>query len=281
MVSSFHLTRSARLVLAHPINADRANAGLAATAGTQTCLYTGSMENISGKIAIVTGGTRGIGRAIAEKLLGEGALVAICGRSQDSVDRAVAAMSPLGNIVGFAADIRQYEQVTRLFQSVDAHFGGLDILVNNAGEGVFRKVGDMTVDEWRRNIDLNLNGAFYCAHEALARFARRGGGFIVNISSLAAKNAFSGGAGYNASKFGLNGFTEALMLDHRYENVRVCTVMPGSVATEFAGDPAKGAGDSSWKVAVEDVAEVVSLVLRMPPRTMVSQVEMRPSKPKK
>ena len=139
----------------------------------------------------------------------------------------------------------------------------------------------MTVEEWRRNIDLNLNGAFYCAHAALPRFARQGGGFIVSISSLAAKNPFSGGAGYNASKFGLNGFTEALMLDHRYDNVRVCSVMPGSVATEFAGDAAKRAADTSWKVAPEDVAEVVSLVLRMPARTMVSQVEMRPSKPRK
>lgn len=239
------------------------------------------METLSGKIAIVTGGTRGIGRAIAERLLREGAAVALCGRSQETVDRAVAEMKPLGAVFGLAADITRHEQVERFFEAVDKQFGGLDILVNNAGEGVFRKVGDMTVDEWRRNIDLNLNGAFYCAHAALARFTPRGGGFIVNISSLAAKNAFSGGAGYNASKFGLNGFTEALMLDHRYENVRVCSVMPGSVATEFSGDAAKRAGDNGWKVAPEDVAEVVALVLRMPARTMVSQVEMRPSKPKK
>jgi len=238
------------------------------------------MDTLSGKIAIVTGGTRGIGRAIAERLLQEGCRVAICGRNQESVDRAVAQMRALGTVFGCAADVTQNQQVEHLFEAVDQQFGGLDILVNNAGEGVFRKVGDMTVEEWRRNIDLNLNGAFYCAHAALARFGQRGG-FIVNISSLAAKNPFSGGAGYNASKFGLNGFTEALMLDHRYDNVRVCSVMPGSVATEFAGDAAKRAGDTSWKVAPEDVAEVVALVLRMPARTMVSQVEMRPSKPKK
>lgn len=239
------------------------------------------METISGKIAIVTGGTRGIGRAIAEHLLKEGVTVAICGRTQQTVDRAVEAMKPLGTVYGLAADITQPPQVERLFEAVEQQFGGLDILVNNAGEGVFRKVAEMTIDQWHRNIDLNLNGAFYCSREALPRFARRGGGLIVNISSLAAKNPFSGGAGYNASKFGLNGFTEALMLDHRYENVRVCSVMPGSVATEFAGDRKKPAGDTSWKVAPEDVAEVVSLVLRMPARTMVSQVEMRPSKPKK
>jgi len=245
------------------------------------------METLSGKIAIVTGGTRGIGRAIARRLLSEGASVAICGRTQESVDRAVAEMNRAvaetnpGKVFGLPADITHYEQVQQFFQAVERQFGGLDILVNNAGEGVFRKVGDMSVEEWRRNIDLNLNGAFYCAHEALACFARRGGGFIVNISSLAAKNPFSGGAGYNASKFGLNGFGEALMLDHRYDNVRVCSVMPGSVDTEFAGGPGSRSGDSSWKVAAEDVAEVVTLVLRMPARTMVSQVEMRPSKPGK
>jgi len=239
------------------------------------------METLSGRIAIVTGGTRGIGRAIAERLLNEGVTVAICGRSQQGVDRAVQQMQTLGTVYGKAADVTQSEQVESFFDTVERQFGGLDILVNNAGQGVFRKVGDMTVEEWRRNIDLNLNGAFYCAHAALARFARRGGGFIVNISSLAGKNAFSGGAGYNASKFGLNGFTEALMLDHRYDNVRVCSVMPGSVDTEFNADAAKSALDSSWKVQPEDVAEVVALVLRMPSRTMVSQVEMRPSKPKK
>jgi NAD(P)-dependent dehydrogenase (short-subunit alcohol dehydrogenase family) len=239
------------------------------------------METISGKIAVVTGGTRGIGRAIAEKLLEEGAAVAFCGRKQESVDRAVAALGSKGIVFGYPADITQAEQVGRFFEAVDKQLGGVDILVNNAGEGVFRKVGDMTVEEWHRNIDLNLNGAFYCSREALPRFVRRGGGFIVNISSLAARNPFSGGAGYNASKFGLNGFTEALMLDHRYDNVRVCSIMPGSVATDFQGDPGKRGGDFSWMVAPEDIAEVVTLVLRMPARTMVSRVEMRPSKPKK
>jgi NAD(P)-dependent dehydrogenase (short-subunit alcohol dehydrogenase family) len=239
------------------------------------------METISGKVAIITGGTRGIGRAIVEKLLVEGAAVAFCGRRQESVDNAVAALKPLGTVFGCAADVAKAEQVAGFFAAVEKEFGGVDILVNNAGEGVFRKVADMTLEEWHRNIDLNLNGAFYCSREALPRFAKRGGGFIVNISSLAARNPFSGGAGYNASKFGLNGFTEALMLDHRYENVRVCSVMPGSVATDFQGDPGKRAGDTAWMVAAEDIAEVVSLVLRMPARTMVSRVEMRPSKPKK
>jgi 3-oxoacyl-[acyl-carrier protein] reductase len=239
------------------------------------------MESLSGKIAAVTGGTRGIGRAIAERLLREGCLVAVCGRTEESVDRAVAAMKPLGRVAGYAADVSHAPAVSKFFQAIDREFGGLDILVNNAGEGVFHKVAEMTDEDWHRNIDLNLNGPFYCSREALARFAKRGGGFIVNISSLAARNPFSGGAGYNASKFGLNGFTEAMMLDHRQENVRVTSIMPGSVNTEFSAGPFDRTGDTGWMIAPEDVAEAVAMVLRMPARTMVSRVEMRPSRPKK
>jgi len=239
------------------------------------------MQTLSGKIAIVTGGTRGIGRAIAEDLLRQGVSVAICGRTPESVDRAVSEMKPLGKIFGQAADISQVDPVRKFFQAVDGEFGGLDVLVNNAGQGAFRKVGEMTPEEWHENIDLNLNGPFYCTHEALARFGKRGGGFIVNISSLAGKNAFSGGAGYNASKAGLNLFTEALMLDHRNDNVRVCSIMPGSVDTEFGGDSARRSGARDWMIAPEDIAETVSLILRMPARTMISRVEMRPSRPQK
>jgi NAD(P)-dependent dehydrogenase (short-subunit alcohol dehydrogenase family) len=239
------------------------------------------MESLSGKLAVVTGGTRGIGRAIAERLLGEGAAVAICGRSNRSVETALGALQPLGRVIGIAADVTQPDQVSAFFAAVDGEFGGLDILVNNAGQGVFGKVADLTLDQWRSNIELNLNGPFYCSREALARFRKRGGGFIVNISSLAGKNPFSGGAGYNASKFGLNGFSEAMMLDHRYENVRVATIMPGSVDTGFSGGPSDRSGDTSWMIAPEDVAEAVAMVLRMPARTMVSRIEMRPARPKK
>jgi 3-oxoacyl-[acyl-carrier protein] reductase len=240
------------------------------------------MESLSGKKAVVTGGTRGIGRAIAERLLRAGALVAICGRTGESVDRAVREMSSLGPIFGYAADIGRVEEVTAFFEAVDLQYDGLDILINNAGGARYKKVAEMTAEEWHLSIDLNLNGAFYCAHEALQRFAKRGGGFIVNVSSLAGKNAFSGGAAYNASKFGLNGFTEALMLDHRHDNVRVCCIMPGSVDTEFTGDPEKPrSGDTSWMIAPEDVAEAVALILQMPARTMISALEMRPSRPRK
>src|SRR5450432_1591852 len=223
------------------------------------------MDSLKGKFAIVTGGTRGIGRAIAERLLHDGAAVAICGRTRASVDRAVAEMRGLGTIFGTVADISQVEGARALFAAVDSEFGALDILVNNAGQGRFKKVGEMTPEEWHLNIDLNLNGAFYCSHEALARFA--------------ARNPFSGGAAYNASKFGLNGLTEALMLDHRHDNVRVSSIMPGSVDTEFSGDPGKPRPtDTSWMIAPEDVAEAVAFVLQIPLRTMVSAVEIRPSR---
>ncbi len=207
--------------------------------------------------------------------------MAFCARSAESVARAVAEMKPLGNVFGSPADVTDVPQVSNFFQAVDREFGALDILVNNAGAGLFRKVAEMTPEEWRRNIDLNLNAPFYCSREALSRFQKRGGGFIVNISSLAGKNAFSGGAGYNASKAGLNAFTEAMMLDHRHDNVRTAYIMPGSVNTEFSGGPSDRSGERSWMIAPEDVAEVVTMIVQMPARTMVSRVEMRPSRPRK
>jgi NAD(P)-dependent dehydrogenase (short-subunit alcohol dehydrogenase family) len=232
---------------------------------------------LAGKVAVVTGATRGIGRSIAEALLREGASVAICGRSQDAVSRAVEELGGAPRVAGQAVDVRDHEQVTRFFQFTDQCFGGMDVLVNNAGLGIFRPVSELTVDEWRTTMDTNLSGVFYCCREAVPRLRHRGGGAIVNLSSLAGKNPFAGGAAYNASKFGLNGFSEALMLDHRYDRIRVTYVMPGSVDTEFR----PGAEKVDWKIAPEDVAEVVLTVLRMPERTTVSRVEMRPSIPRK
>lgn len=231
---------------------------------------------LNGKFAVVTGGTRGIGRAITEMLLDGGASVAICGRTAGSVDRALAELRPRGNVIGAPADVSKPDEVARLFQMVEEKFGALDVLINNAGVGVFAKVADLTVEQWRETLDTNLSGVFYCSHAALSLLQRRGGGYIVNISSLAGKNAFAGGAAYNASKFGLNGFSEAMMLDHRYDNVRVSYVMPGSVATEFGSG-----GNEAWKIAPEDIADIVRMLLRTPERTLISRVEVRPAKPKK
>jgi NAD(P)-dependent dehydrogenase (short-subunit alcohol dehydrogenase family) len=152
-------------------------------------------------------------------------------------------------------------------------------LINNAGIGVFLSVADLTPEQWRQVIDTNLTGVFNCCHAAIPFMKRKGGGYIINISSLAGKNPFKGGAAYNASKFGLNGFSEAIMQDLRYDNIRVSYVMPGSVNTQFGGSLHEA--DSAWKLAPEDVAQVVIDLLRHDPRCLPSCVEMRPSKPLK
>ncbi len=234
---------------------------------------------LRGKQAVVTGGTRGIGRAITESLLRAGASVAICGRTREGVDRACAELKQAtgGDVFGEPADVSKWDQVGQFFGTVASRFAGLDILVNNAGMGVFRGIQDLTEQDWRNTIDLNLTGVFHCCKQALPLLRQRGAGYIIQISSLAGVNAFAGGAAYNASKFGLNGFSEAIMQDLRYDNIRVSYVMPGSVDTDFS----TRSGRADWKIAPDDVAEVVLALLRMPQRTLVSRVEIRPSKPKK
>jgi NAD(P)-dependent dehydrogenase (short-subunit alcohol dehydrogenase family) len=179
--------------------------------------------------------------------------------------------------MGKAADVRATSAVEELFGWVDREAGGADILVNNAGIGIFKSTAELTVDEWQRTLETNLSGAFYCSRAALARMKNRQAGYVINIGSLAGKDAFAGGAAYNASKFGLTGLTEAMLLDHRYDNVRVTHILPGSVDTEFSG----GSVRAEWKIAPEDIGEIVLMLLRMPERTLVSRVEVRPSKPRK
>src|ERR1700730_2380496 len=234
---------------------------------------------LAGKNALVTGGTRGIGLAVAEALLGAGANVAICGRSAETVKSAVSQLTnkAKSKVVGKVADVRRNTEVADLFTWIDRELGNLDIVVNNAGLGVFKSTAELSVEDWQKTVETNLSGVFYCCREALPRLKQRGGGYIINISSLAGKNAFAGGAAYNASKFGLNGFSEAMMLDHRYDKVRVSYVMPGSVNTEFSS----GTAQADWKIAPQDIGEIVLMVLRMPERTLVSRVEVRPSRPLK
>jgi 3-oxoacyl-[acyl-carrier protein] reductase len=239
-------------------------------------------NDLKDKVAVVTGGTRGIGRAIVERLLDEGARVAFCGRRQKSVDDAVAQLSPRGRVFGMAADVSKLDDVRRFIADAHAEFGVLNILVNNAGAGAFADVAQLTPEAWDKMIALNLSGVHYCCHEIMPILKHAGGGDVVNIGSLAGVNAFAGGAGYNASKFGLVGYSEALMLDHRHDGVRVSLIMPGSVDTEFGST---GAGTenarprSEWKIAPEDIADIVVSVLKMPARTTVSRIEVRPSRP--
>ena len=239
------------------------------------------MHTLTGKTAIITGGSRGIGFAIASALLAEGAQVTITGLDDahlSSARRRLEGAGP-GSVEALRADVRKYDDVRHAVDATVARCGGLDYLINNAGVGVFTNAADMTPEQWSKVIDTNLTGVFYACHAALPHLRRRGGGFIVNISSLAGTNAFAGGAAYCASKSGLNAFSEALMQEVRYDNIRVTYVMPGSVATGFAGND-EGSG-SDWKISPDEVADVVLNLLRHNPRSLPSRVELRPAKPRK
>jgi NAD(P)-dependent dehydrogenase (short-subunit alcohol dehydrogenase family) len=230
--------------------------------------------NLSGKVAFVTGGSRGIGLATAKALVGQGASVAITGTDQARLNGAASELGANG--LGIRADVRDYNQVERAVSTAVSRFGGLDILVNNAGVGVFRPVAETTVDEWRNVIDTNLSGVFYCCHAALPHLKARGGGWIINISSLASKNAFVNGAAYCASKSALNSFSEALMQEVRYDGVRVAYVLPGSVNTGFGG---LSNTKSQWALMPDDVAEVIVDLIAHPSRSLPSRVEIRPAQP--
>jgi 3-oxoacyl-[acyl-carrier protein] reductase len=237
------------------------------------------MEKLTGKVAIVTGGSRGIGLAIARALVAEGVHVAITGRSAAQLAAAASMIESAGPgaVESLQADVREYDAVEHAVAATVARFGGLDILINNAGVGVFADIASMTPNQWADVIETNLTGPYNTCHASLPHMRRRGGGFIVNISSLAGENPFVNGAAYCASKAGLNAFSEALMQEVRYDNIRVSYVMPGSVATGFSGR-AENAG-ADWKASSGDVAEVVLNLLRQDPRSLVSRVELRPSKP--
>jgi 3-oxoacyl-[acyl-carrier protein] reductase len=233
------------------------------------------MLDLAERVAVVTGGTRGIGLATARMLAQAGSAVVVAARNGRDVERVAGELGP--RALGVACDVRHVEGCDRLIAMTAERFGRLDVLINNAGLGIFGPVEAMSLDDWHRQIETNLDGVFYCCRAALPHL-KRAGGWIINIGSLAGKNAFAGGAAYNASKFGLLGFSEALMLEVRHDGVRVSCVMPGSVATEFSGDAAVG---SDWKLRAEDVAQVVQDLLAFPGRALPSRIEIRPSRPPK
>jgi 3-oxoacyl-[acyl-carrier protein] reductase len=232
------------------------------------------------KVAVVTGGTRGIGYSIAEALLAEGAKVFICGRDQNHLKPALEKLRAAApdRVDGTVADVRRYEDCRKLVHAAADRFGGLDILVNNAGVGVFKPVDQLTVEEWDTTIATNLSGVFYCCHEAIPLMRQRGGGYIFNISSLAGVNPMPSGSAYNASKFGVNGFSEAMMQDVRYDSIRVSYLMPGSVDTDFAAAPG-AKSRQAWKLTGEDVAKAVIDLYKFPGTALASRIEMRPSQP--
>lgn len=225
------------------------------------------------RIAIVTGGSRGIGRGIADALLAEGWKVWICSRSQGSVDKALHEMG--GQVQGRAVDVRDQGRVERFVQEVLDAEGRIDCLVNNAGLGRFAPVDELSGDQFREVIETNLNGCFYFLRAVAPAMKKQGSGWIVNIASLAGRNPFAGGSAYNASKFGLIGLSEAAMLDLRPHGIRVASILPGSVATEFGG----GHGEGSWKLQPADIASMVLHLIGYPDNALPSLVEMRPSRP--
>lgn len=240
------------------------------------------MGNIKDKTALVTGGTRGIGLSIAESLLERGARVLLCARKLTDVEQTVSSLrQKFGEVVqGTVCDVAVYEQVREMFTKAEREFGGIDILINNAGIGAFKKAEETSVEEWNATIGTNLSGVFFCCREALPQLKKRGGGYIINIGSLAGKQAFAGASVYCATKFGLVGFSESLMQEVRHDHIRVSYVMPGSVNTSF-GQHREQDQASTWKLLPEDVAQVVISLLEMNPRALPSRVELRPSEPQK
>lgn len=236
---------------------------------------------LAGKTAIVTGATKGIGRGIAEALVRAGVNVSISARKFAEIESAVGELSQLGEarVAGTVCDVRDFDEVKALIAHTVMEFGGIDILVNNAGIGIFESVEKMSPEDFRAVLETNLFGVFYCCHEAIPLMKKRGGGYIINISSLAGTNAHPQMAAYNASKFGLNGFSEALMQEIRHDGIKVSYIMPGSVNTEFGGDETSEA--KSWQLQPEDIARVVLDLLHHSERSLASRVEIRPSKPPK
>ncbi|MGE0042254.1 MAG: SDR family oxidoreductase [Vicinamibacterales bacterium] len=234
------------------------------------------------RTVFVTGGTRGIGRALVELLLARGDSVAFTGTSTEGVGVAErelgdGAGAP-GRVVGLVCDVRDPAAVEGAVRTAVARFGGIDVLVNNAGVGVGAPVADLAEEEWRRIIDINLTGTFHCCRAAIPHLRARGGGWIVNVSSLSSTHPFAGGAAYTAAKAGVNAFTESLMQELRPDGIRVAVVLPGSVSTGFGGREPGNGGD--WKLHPEDVAQAIADLLAHPGRSLPSRLEIRPARTK-
>ncbi len=236
--------------------------------------------DLTGKTALVTGGSKGIGYGVAAALVQEGVNVTVTARTQGDVEGAARSLSDMGpgRALGLICDVRDYADQQRVVEQTVQEFGSLEVLVANAGVGHFASITDMTPEQWADVIDTNLTGVFYSVKAALEAL-KKSGGYVFTISSLAGRNPMAGGAAYNASKFGLNGFSEAIMLDLRQEDIKVSYIMPGSVATHFGGH--SPSDEDAWKIQPEDIADIVVSLLKLPERTLPSRVEVRPSKPPK
>jgi 3-oxoacyl-[acyl-carrier protein] reductase len=235
------------------------------------------MNVIDGKVAYITGGTKGIGYGIAKALLEKGMKVAITGRSLEATVKAAKELSDdPSTILALESDVSSMLSEQKAIEATIAHFGQLDVLVANAGLGHFASIETLTAQQWKETIDTNLTGVFNSV-KACIEPLKQTKGYIVTIASLAGTNFFENGSAYNASKFGLVGFTQAVMLDLRKHGIKVTTIMPGSVATYF-NNHTPGNADA-WKIQPEDIGELVVDILQMNPRTLPSKIEVRPSMP--
>lgn len=236
------------------------------------------MQEIGNKTALITGGTKGIGYGIAAALMEQGMKVAITSRSQEAADEAAAKLNQAGKgeAFGVQADVRDYASQQKAVDKVTEKWGQLDLLVANAGIGHFANIADLSVEQWHETIETNLTGVFYSIKAGLEAL-KASKGFFITISSLAGTNFFANGSAYNASKFGVTGFTQAVMLDVRQHGIRCTTIMPGSVATHF-NDHVPSEKDA-WKIQIEDIGKLVVDLMQMHPRSLPSKIEIRPSMP--
>lgn len=239
------------------------------------------MKDLSGKVALITGGTKGIGLGIAQALVREGVHVGITGRSEQTALKAADELNSemnSGSAIGLQADVRSYEDQQKAVEKLVEKFGHIDFVIANAGLGHFASIEDLSVEQWQETIDTNLSGPFYTLKATLDQL-KKNEGYYITISSLAGTNFFKNGSAYNASKFGLTGFTQAAMLDLREIGVKTTTIMPGSVATYFNGNTPDES--DAWKIQIEDIGKLVVDLLTMNSRTLPSKVEVRPSFPSK
>lgn len=232
------------------------------------------MQNLENKVALITGASKGIGYGIAEALLKQGVKVAITSRSQQSADEAAQKLG--GNVLALEADVKDLDSQHKAVEKIIEKWGQLDILIANAGVGSFAPIEEMEPKDWHDMIDTNLTGVFYSIKSALSHL-KKSEGYIFTISSLAGTNFFAGGSAYNASKFGLTGFTQSVMLDLRQYGIKVTTIMPGSVATHF-NDHQPNDEKDAWKIQPEDIGQMITDLLHMHPRTLPSKIEVRPTK---
>lgn len=238
------------------------------------------MQTLKNKVALITGGTKGIGYGIAQSLLQEGVNVAVTGRNLTTAKEAADSLNnnpnAKGKAIGLEADVRNFNSQQQAVKDVLKHFRHLDIVIANAGLGHFANVENLSLEQWQETIDTNLTGAFYTI-KASVEALKASKGYYITISSLAGTNFFANGSAYNASKFGLTGFTQAVMLDLRQYGIRVSTIMPGSVSTYFNNH--QPSESDAWKIQIQDIGEMVVGLLKMNPRTLPSKIEVRPSIP--